>query len=152
LTIATQGASLGRAPPDKAQASTGEGMSGQTMALAALIAAALPTSAPARVAASTQAAPASQVTAAMDFLADLGRLDFDSAAARLDEDAVLDLPYVGEGLILRGRPNIAAFFQRSMGKSVSGIVYKLDRAYPDPQTGTVVLEISTQGRTAAGRN
>jgi limonene-1,2-epoxide hydrolase len=70
----------------------------------------------------------------------------------LGEDAVLDLPYVNDGLIVRGRPDILQFFQRSMGRSVSSIVYKLDRAYPSPAAGAVVLEISTQGRTEAGRD
>jgi len=86
----------------------------------------------------------------MDFLAALGRLDFDAAALLLDEDAVLDLPYVRNGLIVRGRADILQFFRQSMSKSVSGIVYRLDQAYPSPEAGAIVLEISTQGRTATG--
>jgi len=87
----------------------------------------------------------------MDFLGAVGRLDFDAAGSLLDEDAVLELPYAGDGLIVRGRADILQFFRRSMGKSVAGIVYKLDRAYPSPEAGAIVLEISTQGRMATGR-
>jgi ketosteroid isomerase-like protein len=93
----------------------------------------------------------SEVPIAMDFLTALGRLDFDAAASLLDEDAVVELPYVNDGLIVRGRAAILQFLRRSMSKSVPGIVYKLDHAYPSQTAGTVVLEISTQGRTAAGR-
>jgi ketosteroid isomerase-like protein len=87
----------------------------------------------------------------MDFLSALGRLDFDAAAALLAEDAVLDLPYVNDGLIVRGRADIMQFFQQSMRKSVSGIAYKLEQAYPSPKAGAIVLEISTQGHSATGR-
>lgn len=114
----------------------------------ALLAAA---SVPASAAARTRGTEASEVPVAMDFLAALGSLDFDAAASLLDDDAVLDLPYVNDGLIVRGRANILQFFRRSMSKSVSGITYKLEQAYPSPKAGAVVLEISTQGRTAAGR-
>lgn len=118
------------------------------MLVAALLATA--NSVPASAAARTRATEVSEVPIAMDFLAALGRLDFDAAASLLDEDAVLDLPYVNDGLIVRGRADILQFFRRSMSKSVSGIVYKLDQAYPSPKAGALVMEISTQG-TATGR-
>lgn len=105
----------------------------------------------ASAAARTHATTVSEVPIAMNFLGSLGRLDFDAAAALLDEDAVLDLPYVNDGLIVRGKADIVQFFRRSMSQSVSGIVYKLDQAYPSPEAGAIVLEISTQGRTATGR-
>ncbi len=87
----------------------------------------------------------------MNFLGALGGLDFDAAASLLDEDAVLDLPYVNDGLILRGRADVLQFFRRSMSQSVAGIEYKLEQAYPSPEAGAIVLEISTQGRAATGR-
>jgi hypothetical protein len=37
-----------------------------------------------------------------------------------------------------------------MSNTVAGIVYQLDPAYPSPEAGAIVLEISTQGRTASG--
>jgi plasmid stability protein len=91
------------------------------------------------------------VPIAMNFLGALGRLDFDAAALLLDDDAILELPYVNDGLIMRGRADIIQFFRRTMGKSVSGIVYRLEQAYPSPEAGAIVLEISTQGLTATGR-
>jgi ketosteroid isomerase-like protein len=105
---------------------------------------------PANAAGRRPATQAANVPIAMDFLATLGRLDFDAAALMLDEDAVLELPYVNNGLTLRGRTNIVQFFRQTMGKSVSGIVYKLDKAYPSQEAGAVVVEVSTQGRTATG--
>jgi hypothetical protein len=71
----------------------------------------------------------------MSFLGALGRLDFDAAASLLDEGAVLDLPYINDGLIVRGRADILQFFRQSMSKSVSGIVYRLEQAYPSPEAG-----------------
>jgi len=65
---------------------------------------------------------------------------------------VLDLPYVHTGLTLRGRADIINFFRRTMSNSVAGIVYNLDQAYPSPQAGALVLEISTQARTATGHD
>ena len=103
---------------------------------------------PASAAAVTRATKVSEVPLAMNFLGALGRLDFDDAASLLDEDAVLDFPYVNDGLIVRGRADILQFFRQSMSKSVSGIVYRLEQAYPSPEAGAIVLEISTQGRTA----
>lgn len=107
-------------------------------------------SVPASAAGRTRVTEVSKVPIAMDFLTALGRLDFDAAALFLDEDAVLDLPYINNGLIVRGRADILQFFRQSMSKSVSGIVYKLDKAYPSQEAGASVLEISTQGRTATG--
>lgn len=115
----------------------------------ALLAAAI--AVPASAAARTHATAVSEVTIAMSFLGALGRRDFDAAASLLDDEAVLDLPYVNAGLIVRGRADILQFFRRSMSKSVSAIVYKLEQAYPSPEAGALVLEISTQGRTATGR-
>ena len=105
----------------------------------------------ARPATRTPEAEISEVAIAMNFLTALGSLDFDAAAPLLDENAVLDLPYVNDGLIVRGREDILQFFQRSMSTSVSGITYKLVQAYPSPSAGALVLEISTQGRTKTGR-
>jgi limonene-1,2-epoxide hydrolase len=50
------------------------------------------------------------------------------------------------------KADILAFLRRSMSKSVAGIVYTLQRAYPDPKAGWTVLEISTRGRTASGHD
>lgn len=108
-------------------------------------------SVPASAAARTRATKVSEVPIAMTFLEALGRLDFDAAGSLLDDDAVLDLPYVNEGLIVRGRAEILQFFRRSMRNSVAGIVYKLDKAYPSPEAGAIVLEISTEGQSATGR-
>jgi limonene-1,2-epoxide hydrolase len=87
---------------------------------------------------------------AMEFLGAVGRLAFEAAGLLLDEEAVLELPYVNDGLTIRGRADIVQFFRRSMGKSVAGIEYRLDQAYPSLEA--IVLEISTQGRTAAGED
>ncbi|MDB5726210.1 MAG: hypothetical protein JWQ16_2964 [Novosphingobium sp.] len=106
---------------------------------------------PGSAVAKVRAAEVSQVPVAMEFLTALGRLDFDAAGALLDENAVVELPYVNDGLTVRGRADILQFLRRSMSKSVAGIVYKLDHAYPSPSADAVVLEISTQGRTATGR-
>lgn len=92
-----------------------------------------------------------EVPVAMDFLAALGRKDFDAAGQMLDDDAVLELPFAGEGLTVKGRPEIVQFLRRSMGNSVAAIAYKLDRAYPSPEAGALVLEVSTQGQAASGR-
>jgi limonene-1,2-epoxide hydrolase len=107
---------------------------------------------PARAAAPIPAPEAGDISIAMNFLGSVGRLDFDAATALLDKDAVLDLPYVNEGLIVRGQDNIVQFFRRTMAKSIAGIAYKLEQAYPSPTAGATVLEISTQGRTATGQN
>jgi ketosteroid isomerase-like protein len=109
-------------------------------------------SVPASAAAGTRPTEQAEVAIAMNFLGALGRLDFDAAGSILDEDAVLDLPYVNDGLIVRGRADILQFFRQSMSRSVSGIAYNLENAYPSPQTGAVVLEISTQGRTVTGHD
>lgn len=122
----------------------------RTLILGALLATAV--SVPASAAPRAGATTGSDVSVAMDFLGALGRLDFDAAGSLLDEEAVLELPYVNDGLIVLGRADILQFFRRSMGKSVGGIVYKLDKAYPSPEAGAIVLEISTQGRTATGRD
>lgn len=106
---------------------------------------------PVSAAARSRAKRSSEVRIAMRFLETLGRHDFDAAASLLDEDAVLDLPYVNDGLVVRGRADILRFFRQSMSRSVAGIVYKLAQAYPSPEGRAIVLEISTQGRTAAGR-
>ncbi|MBW8754251.1 MAG: nuclear transport factor 2 family protein [Sphingomonadales bacterium] len=93
-----------------------------------------------------------EAPAAMDFLAALGRLDFDAVDALLDDQAVLELPFAGEGLTVRGREEILRFFRKSMAGSVQGIEYRLERAYPSPQAGAVVLEVSTQVHAASGRD
>ena len=93
-----------------------------------------------------------EVPAAMDFLTALGRKDFDAAGLLLDDDAVFELPFAGDGLTVRGRQDIVQFFRKSMGGSIEAIEYRLDRAYPSPEAGAVVLEISTQGRAAGGRS
>lgn len=109
-------------------------------------------SVPASAAARTRATEVSEVPIAMDFLAARGRLDFDAAASLLDEDAVLDLPYVNDGLIVRRQADILQFFRRSMSKSVSGIVYKLDQAYPSPKAGARLTAPSRGERpTSASR-
>jgi len=92
----------------------------------------------------------SDTSIAMTFLSALGRLDFDSAGSLLDESAVLDLPYAGEGMTVRGRAEILEFFRKTMGGSIAGIEYRLEHAYPSPEAGAVVIEITTQGRNAAG--
>jgi ketosteroid isomerase-like protein len=92
-----------------------------------------------------------EVSLAMEFLASLGRLDFDAASAFLDENVVLDLPYANDGLVLRGRDGILRFLKKTMAGVVARIEYKMERAYPSPEAGAIVLEISTQGRTPAGR-
>jgi limonene-1,2-epoxide hydrolase len=92
-----------------------------------------------------------EVSTAMAFLGALGRLDFDAAGQFLEEDASLELPFAGEGLTVRGRQEILQFFRKSMGKSTAAIEYNLDRAYPSPEAGALVLEISTRARTATGR-
>lgn len=92
-----------------------------------------------------------EVPIAMDFLAALGRLDFDAVRSFLSDDAVIEFPYLGAGLTVRGRAEILQYLRQSMGPAISGIVYKLDHAYPSPEAGALVLEISTQGRTAGGR-
>lgn len=103
------------------------------------------------VAARANAMQSSATSLAMDFLSALGRLDFEGAGLLLDEDAVLDLPYAGDGMTLHGRAAILDFFRKTMGSSVAGIEYRLGRAYPSPEAGAVVIEITTRGRTAAGR-
>lgn len=105
---------------------------------------------PAR-AADDRVAQVAEVPIAMDFLAALGRQDFGTAGLFLDEDAVLDLPYAGEGLTVRGRDEILGFFRKSMAGSTAEVIYSLNRAYPSPEAGAVVLEVSTRARTAAGR-
>lgn len=92
-----------------------------------------------------------EASIALEFLTALGRSDFDAATSFLDEGVVLDLPYAGDGLIIRGRENVLQFFKKTMAGSVAQLEYKLERAYPSPEAGATVLEISTQGRTAAGR-
>jgi limonene-1,2-epoxide hydrolase len=99
----------------------------------------------------TRATEVSEVPIAMQFLKALGRLDFDAAAKFLNADAVLDLPYVNNGLIVHGREDILQFFRRSMSMSVASIDYRVDQVYPSSKAGSIALEISTQGRTAAGR-
>ena len=88
---------------------------------------------------------------AMSFLAALGRHDFDAAGLFLDDDASLELPFAGEGLTVRGRQGILQFFRTSMARSTGEIEYSLERAYPSPEAGATVLEISTRARTAEGR-
>lgn len=94
----------------------------------------------------------SEVSQAMAFLAALGRHEFNGAGAMLDEEAVVELPYAGEGITLNGRAEAMAFFRRTMGQSAAHIEYRLDQAYPSRQAKALVLEISTQGRTQAGRD
>lgn len=101
--------------------------------------------------ASSAIAQSAQTSDAMAFLAALGRLDFAAAGAFLDEEAVLDLPYAGQGVTVRGRAGILRFFEQTMAKSTGRVEYRLDRAYPSVEAGATVLEISTQGQTAAGR-
>jgi ketosteroid isomerase-like protein len=86
----------------------------------------------------------------MEFLASLGRLDFDGASAFLDEDAVLDLPYAGPGHVVRGRSQIVGFFQGTMTGKVGHITYQLDHAYPSREPGVTVLEVSTKVEAAQG--
>lgn len=96
-------------------------------------------------------APQSRETyIALEFLKALGRLEFDAASSFMGDDAILDLPYAGQGLTLHGRDKILQFFKSTMAGSVASIEYELDRAYPSPETAATVLEISTQGRTASG--
>lgn len=73
---------------------------------------------PANAAEKPRVLDGSEVSTAMNFLSALGRLDID-AAAYLDEETVLDLPYAGEGMRLRGRANVMQFFERTMNRSVS---------------------------------
>ena len=124
--------------------------------LAALTGAAPTSAAPESTApasmAGDHAMEALETALAMGFLAALGRLDFDAAGAMLDEEAVLELPFAGDGLTVRGRDTIVQFFRRTMAGSVGAIEYRLVRAYPSPAAGALVLEIATQGRTAAGRD
>jgi ketosteroid isomerase-like protein len=88
----------------------------------------------------------------MAFLAALGRLDFDAVAASLDDQAVVELPFAGEGLRVTGREDVLRFFRKSMAGSVRGIEYELERVYPSPQAGALVLEISTHAQAASGRD
>lgn len=92
-----------------------------------------------------------EVSTAMDFLAAMGRLDFDAVGSFLDNDAVIEFPYLGAGVTVRGRTEIVKYLRHSMGSAIAGITYNLDQAYPSQEAGALVLEISTQGRTAAGR-
>ncbi|MFT3966783.1 MAG: nuclear transport factor 2 family protein [Sphingobium sp.] len=110
-----------------------------------------PSGAPPLHSAGKQAAGPGEVSAAMAFLTALGRLDFDAAGGFLADDVVLDLPFAGKGLAVRGREDVLHFLRKSMAGSAGAIEYRLDHAYPSPEAGAVVLEISTQGRTAAGR-
>lgn len=86
----------------------------------------------------------------MAFLVALGCQNFDSVGSFLDDDAVLELPFAGKGLTVKGRKEVLHFFQKTMARSVAAIEYKLEHAYRSHEAGAVVLEISTQGRTAAG--
>jgi ketosteroid isomerase-like protein len=91
------------------------------------------------------------VSRSMEFLTALGRHDFESAGGMLDDDAVIDLPYAGEGMTVRGRAAAIDFFKRTMGRSVVSLEYRLDWAYPSSQAGALLLEVSTHGRTAQRR-
>jgi ketosteroid isomerase-like protein len=101
--------------------------------------------------ASEQHQEAVSVSLAMDFLTKLGRLDFDSAIALLHEDSVIDLPYAGAGITVKGRNDILAFLRKSMGAKGVRIDYRLEHAYPGKDENTVVLEISTNGASASGK-
>jgi ketosteroid isomerase-like protein len=89
---------------------------------------------------------------AREFLSALGHHDFETAGNLLDAQVVVDLPYAGNGMTVHGRDDAIDFFKRTMGRSVANLEYRIDRAYPSPQAGALVLEVSTQGRTAEGRD
>lgn len=123
----------------------------RTLALAAMLLAAPIGTAPAYATEAPGARP-DEVPTAMAFLTALGRLNFDSAGLFLDDEAILGLPFAGKGMVVKGRKPVLNFFRKSMSASIESIQYRMDHAYLGRDADSVVMEITTQGRTKAGRD